>query len=296
MTNSMINAVIHVVSSSGLGYVGTLVEMDLERKTFTVSQVRCLGTEGRQPDNEVPGTEEVYPVIVFNSSDVCALDVVSLPPTPPTPPPSSSNVEGRSVFDQPAPSRSVFDQPAPSRSVFDQPAPSRSVFDQPTVQQTAIVTIVGLAQGTTTWQVAELFADRTSIVSVRILILPPQHQHQGGRYAADVVFTSHNAASQALLDFNHPELSIDFSQQPLQSTSMRSDYNPRGGGGYQDARRKNAETFGQMAFEHRSDHRGGRGGSRGGRGHYRGNSNNYRGNSSNYRGNNYRGGNGGAAV
>lgn len=267
MAASMINAVIHVVSNSGLGYVGTLVEMDLERKTFTVSQVRCLGTEGRQPDGEVAGTEVVYPVIVFNSSDVRALDVVSLPPAP-------------SISDPPPP-RSVFDQPAaPPRSVFDQPAPPpRSVFDQPVVQQTAIVTIVGLAQGTTTWQVAELFADRTAIVSVRILVLPPQHQHQGGRYAADVVFASHSAASQALLNFNHPGLTVDFSQQPTRPDYSRG--GGGGGGGYQDTTRKNAETFGQMAFEHRPKTRGGR----------RGDNRPNRGG-----GNNYRGGGGGGAV
>ncbi|KAL8904149.1 MAG: hypothetical protein Q9171_007150 [Xanthocarpia ochracea] len=69
-------------------YVGTLHEINSENSTVALENVISWGTEGRDPDNEVPPSETVYEYIVFRGSDVKDLKIQEQPKEnkPPDPP------------------------------------------------------------------------------------------------------------------------------------------------------------------------------------------------------------------
>ncbi|KAL8686289.1 MAG: hypothetical protein Q9218_007209 [Villophora microphyllina] len=69
-------------------YVGTLHEINSENSTVALENVVSWGTEGRDPDNEVPPSETVYEYIVFRGSDVKDLRIEEPPKEnqPPKPP------------------------------------------------------------------------------------------------------------------------------------------------------------------------------------------------------------------
>ncbi|KAI4103259.1 MAG: hypothetical protein LQ339_004362 [Xanthoria mediterranea] len=69
-------------------YVGTLHEINSESSTVALENVVSWGTEGRDPDNEVPPSETVYEYIVFRGSDVKDLKIQEQPKEnkPPNPP------------------------------------------------------------------------------------------------------------------------------------------------------------------------------------------------------------------
>jgi len=72
-----------------LRYVGTLYEIDSEKSTVALERVVSHGTEGRcaNPEDEVPGTGQVYDFIVFRGSDVKDLRIETgeEPKAPPPP-------------------------------------------------------------------------------------------------------------------------------------------------------------------------------------------------------------------
>lgn len=97
------------------------------------------------------------------------------------------------------------------------------MFDTRTGSGTAVVTIEGLEFSATNTQVLALFKNQESIRSVRLMSLP------SGIMAADVVFTTLDAASDGIKDFAHPGLSIKFlgdSSRPSQRRTNGS--NQRG--------------------------------------------------------------------
>ena len=51
-------------------YVGTLHEISSENSTVALEQVKSFGTEGRDPENEIPPSDNIYEYIVFRGSDV----------------------------------------------------------------------------------------------------------------------------------------------------------------------------------------------------------------------------------
>ncbi|KAL8853333.1 MAG: hypothetical protein Q9221_001809 [Calogaya cf. arnoldii] len=69
-------------------YVGTLHEINSESSTVALENVVSWGTEGRDPDNEVPPSDTVYEYIVFRGSDVKDLKIQEQPKEnkPPDPP------------------------------------------------------------------------------------------------------------------------------------------------------------------------------------------------------------------
>ncbi|KAL8670521.1 MAG: hypothetical protein Q9168_004938 [Polycauliona sp. 1 TL-2023] len=69
-------------------YVGTLHEINSESSTVALENVVSWGTEGRDPDNEVPPSDTVYEYIVFRGSDVKDLKIQEQPKEnkPPSPP------------------------------------------------------------------------------------------------------------------------------------------------------------------------------------------------------------------
>ncbi|KAL8993837.1 MAG: hypothetical protein Q9169_006046 [Polycauliona sp. 2 TL-2023] len=69
-------------------YVGTLHEINSESSTVALENVVSWGTEGRDPDNEVPPSDTVYEYIVFRGSDVKDLKIQEQPKEnkPPNPP------------------------------------------------------------------------------------------------------------------------------------------------------------------------------------------------------------------
>ncbi|KAI4242708.1 MAG: hypothetical protein L6R40_003929 [Gallowayella cf. fulva] len=71
-----------------MSYVGTLHEINSENSTVALENVVSWGTEGRDPENEVPPSETVYEYIVFRGSDVKDLRIEEPPKEnkPPKPP------------------------------------------------------------------------------------------------------------------------------------------------------------------------------------------------------------------
>ncbi|KAL8808990.1 MAG: hypothetical protein Q9223_005249, partial [Gallowayella weberi] len=76
------------VTDSKSSYVGTLHEINSENSTVALENVISWGTEGRDPENEVPPSETVYEYIVFRGSDVKDLRIEEAPKEnrPPQPP------------------------------------------------------------------------------------------------------------------------------------------------------------------------------------------------------------------
>lgn len=60
-------------------YVGTLHEISSENSTVALEQVKSFGTEGRDPENEIPPSDNVYEYIVFRGSDVKDLRIEKEP-------------------------------------------------------------------------------------------------------------------------------------------------------------------------------------------------------------------------
>lgn len=68
-------------------YVGTLHEISSENSTVALEQVKSYGTEGRDPENEIPPSDNVYEYIVFRGSDVKDLRIEKEPEKKPVQPP-----------------------------------------------------------------------------------------------------------------------------------------------------------------------------------------------------------------
>ena len=60
-------------------YVGTLHEISSENSTVALEQVKSFGTEGRNPEDEVPASDNIYEYIVFRGSDVKDLRIEKEP-------------------------------------------------------------------------------------------------------------------------------------------------------------------------------------------------------------------------
>jgi protein LSM14 len=79
-----IGKTISLISNSNIRYVGTLHEINSEKSTVSLKQVRSYGTEGRRNGlDEIPPSEGVYEFIVFRGSDVKDLKIADNPPAPP---------------------------------------------------------------------------------------------------------------------------------------------------------------------------------------------------------------------
>ncbi|KAL8640353.1 MAG: hypothetical protein Q9228_002721 [Teloschistes exilis] len=79
---------ISLISKRDIRYVGTLHEINSENSTVALENVVSWGTEGRDPENEVPPSDTVYEYIVFRGSDVKDLRIEEPPKEnqPPKPP------------------------------------------------------------------------------------------------------------------------------------------------------------------------------------------------------------------
>ncbi|CAD6580380.1 MAG: hypothetical protein ASARMPREDX12_004194 [Alectoria sarmentosa] len=70
---------ISLISKRDIRYVGTLHEISSENSTVALEQVKSFGTEGRNPEDEVPASDNVYEYIVFRGSDVKDLRIEKEP-------------------------------------------------------------------------------------------------------------------------------------------------------------------------------------------------------------------------
>ncbi|KAI4120554.1 MAG: hypothetical protein LQ338_006931 [Usnochroma carphineum] len=90
-----------------LSYVGTLHEINSDNSTVALENVVSWGTEGRDPENEVPPSDTVYEYIVFRGSDVKDLRIEEPPKEnqPPKPPqvPDDPAILGKQQQDLQAP-------------------------------------------------------------------------------------------------------------------------------------------------------------------------------------------------
>lgn len=79
-TASFIGALISLTSQSNIRYQGVLASIDPAQATLSLENVRSFGTEGRcaaagQPQDEVPGNDNVYDYVVFRAADVLDLRI-----------------------------------------------------------------------------------------------------------------------------------------------------------------------------------------------------------------------------
>ncbi|KAI4185482.1 MAG: hypothetical protein L6R41_004122 [Letrouitia leprolyta] len=86
--SEFIGSRISLISKRDIRYVGTLHEINSDNSTVALENVVSWGTEGRDPDNEVPPSDTVYEYIVFRGSDVKDLRIEEPPKEnkPPKPP------------------------------------------------------------------------------------------------------------------------------------------------------------------------------------------------------------------
>lgn len=73
---------ISLISKRDIRYVGTLHEISSENSTVALEQVKSFGTEGRNHEDEVPASDNVYEYIVFRGSDVKDLRIEKEPEKP----------------------------------------------------------------------------------------------------------------------------------------------------------------------------------------------------------------------
>ncbi|KAL9005712.1 MAG: hypothetical protein Q9188_001525 [Gyalolechia gomerana] len=86
--SEFIGSRISLISKRDIRYVGTLHEINSANSTVALENVVSWGTEGRDPENEVPPSDTVYEYIVFRGSDVKDLRIEEPPKEnkPPKPP------------------------------------------------------------------------------------------------------------------------------------------------------------------------------------------------------------------
>ena len=83
MAVSYIGSTITVVSNRDIRYEGILTAVDTAAATVSLQNVRFFGTEGRNPNGtEIPGSDAVYPLIVFSGTDIKDLKVKTEDPLP----------------------------------------------------------------------------------------------------------------------------------------------------------------------------------------------------------------------
>ncbi|KAL8712529.1 MAG: hypothetical protein Q9225_006936 [Loekoesia sp. 1 TL-2023] len=86
--SEFIGSRISLISKRDIRYVGTLHNINSDNSTVALENVVSWGTEGRDPENEVPPSDTVYEYIVFRGSDVKDLRIEEPPKEnkPPNPP------------------------------------------------------------------------------------------------------------------------------------------------------------------------------------------------------------------
>ncbi|KAF1811019.1 hypothetical protein P152DRAFT_74139 [Eremomyces bilateralis CBS 781.70] len=90
--SEFIGSVISLISKSDIRYRGTLHEINSDKHTVALENVRSFGTEGRRNGvDEVPPMEAIYEYIVFRGSDVKELSIEDAPKEPQPPPPQVPN-------------------------------------------------------------------------------------------------------------------------------------------------------------------------------------------------------------
>ncbi|KAI9104100.1 Scd6-like Sm domain-containing protein [Phlyctochytrium arcticum] len=84
---------ISLISKSEVRYVGILTDINQQESTVALENVRSFGTEGRlgDPAEELPGSDEIYPYVVFRGADVKDLHVMNAPAEEPAPPARTLN-------------------------------------------------------------------------------------------------------------------------------------------------------------------------------------------------------------
>ena len=87
--NQSISSRISLISKSDIRYVGTLVEINSEKSTVALEDVRSFGTEGRRSgEDEILPSATPFDYIIFRGSDVKDLRIEEAPKeTKPAPPP-----------------------------------------------------------------------------------------------------------------------------------------------------------------------------------------------------------------
>lgn len=68
---------INLISRSNIRFIGTLNNINQAESSITLENVQSFGTEGRFGNElDVPGSEYIYPLIVFRGKDVLELNVL----------------------------------------------------------------------------------------------------------------------------------------------------------------------------------------------------------------------------
>eukprot|EP01086_Lenisia_limosa_P002563 TRINITY_DN1612_c0_g1_i1.p1 TRINITY_DN1612_c0_g1~~TRINITY_DN1612_c0_g1_i1.p1 ORF type:complete len:343 (-),score=68.29 TRINITY_DN1612_c0_g1_i1:69-1049(-) len=117
MAAQFIGSFISLISKSNIRYVGTLFELDTEKSTVTLKNVRSLGTEDRPCNAPIPASNQVYEFIVFSARDISDLKVLDARPQP-TPPQDPAIVNAG-----PVKSEESVQPEVPSHPVAEAPKP-----------------------------------------------------------------------------------------------------------------------------------------------------------------------------
>ncbi|PVU97885.1 hypothetical protein BB561_000275 [Smittium simulii] len=114
---------ISLISKSGFRYVGILKDVDEEKQTISLVQVRSMGTEGRKgdPKEEVPPLNEIYEFVQFRATDVTSVQFESDP-------------QASTLPQDPAISNTTQQQPAQISSQNTQVAQKKPLPDNNTPQ------------------------------------------------------------------------------------------------------------------------------------------------------------------
>ena len=90
LTHISDSSLISLISKSDVRYQGVLHEINSEKATVSLSDVKSFGTEGRRNGvDEMEPSEDVWPYIVFRGSDVKDLQIVEPPKAKTQAPPAS---------------------------------------------------------------------------------------------------------------------------------------------------------------------------------------------------------------
>eukprot|EP00039_Didymoeca_costata_P018622 m.334254 g.334254 ORF g.334254 m.334254 type:complete len:297 (-) comp17319_c0_seq1:38-928(-) len=90
-----IGSQISLISLAEIRYEGTLYNVDIEKATVALSDVRSYGTEDRTVETFVPPSTEVYKYIIFRGKDIKDLNVrETKPAAAPPPDPAIVSTEG----------------------------------------------------------------------------------------------------------------------------------------------------------------------------------------------------------
>lgn len=125
MSVPYIGSKISLISNAGIRYEGVLYNIDMEKATVALSNVRSFGTEDRPAANPVPPSDDTYAFIIFRGSDIKDLRVCEASAPAPLSDPAILS-QTRDAPPAPAPAAAAPAAAAPAPAAAAAPAVERA--------------------------------------------------------------------------------------------------------------------------------------------------------------------------